>query len=76
MLSTGPACGGGCSWPGGRRLTAALGLTWLVSRSITRPLQSLTAQAKHLAGDQLARAVTEVLATPLVRTSPCPSSSR
>ena len=31
-------------------LTAALGLTWLVSRSITRPLQSLTAQAKHLAG--------------------------
>ena len=46
--------------------TAALGLTWLVSRSITRPLQSLTAQAKHLAGDRLPRAVTEVLATPLV----------
>ncbi|HET8620324.1 MAG TPA: nitrate- and nitrite sensing domain-containing protein [Acidimicrobiales bacterium] len=46
-------------------LTAALGLTWLVSRSITRPLQSLTAQAKHMAGDRLPRAVTEVLATPL-----------
>ena len=46
-------------------LTAALGLTWLVSRSITRPLQSLTAQAQQMAGDRLPRAVTEVLATPL-----------
>ena len=35
-------------------LTAALG-SRLVSRSITRPLQSLTAQAKHLAGDRLPR---------------------
>jgi signal transduction histidine kinase len=46
-------------------LMAALGLTWAVSRSITRPLRSLTAQAKAMAGDRLPRAVTEVLQTPL-----------
>src|SRR4029453_12368119 len=46
-------------------LIAAFVLTWLVSRSITRPLRSLTAQAKAMAGDRLPRAVMEVLETPL-----------
>jgi signal transduction histidine kinase len=46
-------------------LVAAFVLTWLVSRSITRPLRSLTAQAKAMAGDRLPRAVMEVLQTPL-----------
>jgi signal transduction histidine kinase len=36
-----------------------------VSRSITRPLRSLTAQAKAMAGDRLPHAVMEVLQTPL-----------
>jgi signal transduction histidine kinase len=46
-------------------LVAASGLTWVVSRSITRPLRSLTAQAKAMAGDRLPHAVMEVLQTPL-----------
>ncbi len=46
-------------------LVGALVLTWLVSRSITGPLRSLTAQAKAMAGDRLPRAVMEVLQTPL-----------
>jgi signal transduction histidine kinase len=46
-------------------LVAAFVLTWLVSRSITRPLRSLTAQAKAMAGNRLPRAVMEVLQTPL-----------
>ncbi|HEY7069655.1 MAG TPA: nitrate- and nitrite sensing domain-containing protein [Acidimicrobiales bacterium] len=46
-------------------LVAAFVLTWLVSRSITRPLRSLTAQAKAMAGDRLPRAVMEVLQTPV-----------
>ncbi len=46
-------------------LVAALGLTWLVSRSITRPLRSLTAQAKSMAEDLLPAAVHNVLQTPL-----------
>ena len=46
-------------------LVGALVLTWLVSRSITGPLRSLTAQAKAMAGDRLPRAVIEVLQTPL-----------
>jgi signal transduction histidine kinase len=46
-------------------LTAALLLTWLVSRSITRPLRSLTSQAKAMARVRLPAAVREVLETPL-----------
>ena len=46
-------------------LTAALVLTWLVSRSITRPLRSLTSQAKAMARVRLPAAVREVLKTPL-----------
>jgi len=46
-------------------LTAALVLTWLVSRSITRPLRSLTSQAKAMARVRLPAAVREVLHTPL-----------
>ncbi len=46
-------------------LTAALFLTWLVSRSITRPLRSLTSQAKAMARTRLPAAVREVLQTPL-----------
>jgi len=46
-------------------LTAALVLTWLVSRSITRPLRSLTSQAKAMARVRLPAAVQEVLQTPL-----------
>jgi signal transduction histidine kinase len=46
-------------------LTVALVLTWLVSRSITRPLRSLTSQAKAMARSRLPAAVREVLQTPL-----------
>jgi signal transduction histidine kinase len=46
-------------------LTAALVLTWLVSRSITRPLRSLTSQANAMARVRLPAAVREVLETPL-----------
>jgi signal transduction histidine kinase len=49
----------------GLTLTAALVLTWLVSRSITRPLRSLTSQAKAMARVRLPAAVREVLRTPL-----------
>jgi signal transduction histidine kinase len=45
-------------------LAAALALTWGVSRSITGPLRSLTAQAKALAGRRLPDAVAQVLGTP------------
>ena len=46
-------------------LATALTLTWLVSRSITRPLRSLTRQAKDLAGHRLPDAVLDILETPL-----------
>jgi signal transduction histidine kinase len=46
-------------------LVLALALTWLVSRSITRPLRSLTAQARSMARERLPAAVDRVLATPL-----------
>jgi len=46
-------------------LTAALFLTRLVSRSITRPLRSLTSQAKAMALTRLPAAVRDVLRTPL-----------
>ncbi|HEX6421465.1 MAG TPA: nitrate- and nitrite sensing domain-containing protein [Acidimicrobiales bacterium] len=45
-------------------VVAAL-VTWLVSRSITRPLRSLTHQAKEMAEHRLPEAVTEILETPL-----------
>jgi signal transduction histidine kinase len=46
-------------------LAAALGLAHLVSRSITAPLRSLTAQAQAMASTRLPTAVREVLQTPL-----------
>ncbi|HET6949572.1 MAG TPA: nitrate- and nitrite sensing domain-containing protein, partial [Acidimicrobiales bacterium] len=49
----------------GVTLIAALLLTWLVSRSITGPLQALTRQAKVMAEVRLPAAVLEVLETPL-----------
>src|SRR5690606_33915620 len=44
---------------------AAIALTWLVSRSITRPLRSLTRQAKDMAERRLPDAVIDILETPL-----------
>ncbi|MGE3621910.1 MAG: ATP-binding protein, partial [Acidimicrobiia bacterium] len=44
-------------------LLAAL-TTWLVSRSITRPLASLRAQAEDMARDRLPKAVQEIFDTP------------
>jgi signal transduction histidine kinase len=52
-------------WIGGVTLVAAVVLAWLVSRSITRPLRSLTRQAKQMAERRLPAAVDEVLRTPL-----------
>jgi signal transduction histidine kinase len=46
-------------------LVAALLLTYLVSRSITRPLRSLTAQATAMASTRLPAALRDVLQTPL-----------
>ena len=46
-------------------IVAATGLTWTVSRSITRPLRSLTGQARDMAERRLPDAVTGVLETPL-----------
>ncbi len=46
-------------------LAATLLLTWVVSRSITRPLRSLTRQAKALADRRLPEAVLGILDTPL-----------
>ncbi len=43
----------------------ALGVTWLVSRSITKPLRSLTGQAKVMADHRLPEAVIDILDTPL-----------
>jgi signal transduction histidine kinase len=45
-------------------LVAALAI-WIVSRSITRPLHSLTAQATDMANNRLPEAVLNVLDTPL-----------
>ncbi|HET9609756.1 MAG TPA: nitrate- and nitrite sensing domain-containing protein [Acidimicrobiales bacterium] len=44
---------------------AAVALTVLVSRSITRPLRSLTRQAKDMADRRLPHAVSDILETPL-----------
>jgi HAMP domain-containing protein len=46
-------------------LCVAVVLTWLVSRSITRPLRSLTRQAKQMAEHRLPDAVLDILETPL-----------
>jgi anti-sigma regulatory factor (Ser/Thr protein kinase)/HAMP domain-containing protein len=46
-------------------LLLAAGLTWLVSRSITGPLRSLTRQAKEMADRRLPDAVRDVLEMPL-----------
>src|SRR5918995_5028148 len=43
----------------------ALATTWLVSQSLTRPLRSLTRQAKTMASDRLPNAVRSILNTPL-----------
>ena len=51
--------------PGGLALVVAVLVTWLVSRSITRPLRSLTRQAKEMAERPLPDAVTDILETPL-----------
>src|SRR4029434_4356180 len=40
-------------------------VTWLVSRSITKPLRSLTHQAKEMAEHRLPDAVLDILETPL-----------
>ncbi len=52
------------AWLAGVTLVAAFVLTWLVSRSITRPLRSLTEQARGLANGRLPVAVDHVLRTP------------
>jgi signal transduction histidine kinase len=46
-------------------LGAAVLITWLVSRSITRPLRSLTGQATAMADHRLPEAVLDILDTPL-----------
>ena len=46
-------------------LVSALALTWLVARSITRPLASLTREAKDVAGNRLPQAVRDVFELPL-----------
>ena len=51
-------------WIAGVTLVLAVVLTWLVSRSITQPLRSLTHQARNLAERRLPAAVDEVLRTP------------
>jgi signal transduction histidine kinase len=45
-------------------LILAIVVTWLASRSITRPLRSLKVQAEHMAGTSLPTAVREILETP------------
>ncbi|HET6664723.1 MAG TPA: ATP-binding protein, partial [Acidimicrobiales bacterium] len=46
-------------------LGVAVIVTWLVSRSITRPLRSLTGQATAMADQRLPEAVLDILDTPL-----------
>jgi signal transduction histidine kinase len=49
----------------GLAVVVAFLVTWLVSRSITRPLRSLTRQAKEMAERRLPEAVIDILETPL-----------
>jgi signal transduction histidine kinase len=46
-------------------IIVALVVTWLISRSITQPLRSLTSQAKEMAEHRLPDAVLDILETPL-----------
>jgi signal transduction histidine kinase len=46
-------------------LAVAIVVTWLVSRSITKPLRSLTGQATTMADHRLPEAVLDILDTPL-----------
>jgi signal transduction histidine kinase len=46
-------------------ILVALVVTWLISRSITQPLRSLTSQAKEMAEHRLPDAVLDILETPL-----------
>src|SRR5690606_12422237 len=46
-------------------ILVALVVTWLISRSITQPLRSLTQQAKQMAEQRLPDAVLDILETPL-----------
>jgi signal transduction histidine kinase len=46
-------------------LFVACAMSWLVSRSITRPLRSLTRQARDMAEHRLPEAVIDILETPL-----------
>ena len=46
-------------------LGTAVVLTWLVSRSITKPLRALTREAKEMAERRLPEAVIDILETPL-----------
>jgi signal transduction histidine kinase len=46
-------------------VAVAIGVTWVVSRSITRPLRSLTGQATAMADHRLPEAVLDILDTPL-----------
>ena len=46
-------------------LGTAITLTWLVSRSITKPLRALTSEAKDMAERRLPEAVINILETPL-----------
>src|SRR5262245_16513013 len=46
-------------------LAAAVVLSWIVSRSITRPLRALTRHAKEMADEGLPEAVNQILDTPL-----------
>ncbi|MGH9231173.1 MAG: nitrate- and nitrite sensing domain-containing protein, partial [Acidimicrobiales bacterium] len=46
-------------------VAVAVAVTWLVSRSITRPLRSLTGQATTMADHRLPEAVLDILETPL-----------
>lgn len=48
----------------GGTLALAIVVTWLASRSITRPLRSLKVQAEHMAGESLPAAVRQILETP------------
>src|SRR5262245_30715281 len=49
----------------GSAVVLATVVTWLVSRSITKPLRSLTHQAKEMAEHRLPDAVLDILETPL-----------
>ena len=59
-----PASSGTWRWPPSPS-SSPWSVTWLVSRSITQPLRSLTRQAKEMAEHRLPDAVLDILETPL-----------